>query len=56
MFAIKSGADKALDLAREAFSQCSEAVYELCEEYKSTYDLPALKVNLALECRKLKSF
>jgi DNA mismatch repair ATPase MutS len=44
VFAIRSGADQALDISRKTFSECSEAVYELCEEYKSEYGLTNLKV------------
>jgi len=44
VFAIRSGADQALDISRKTFSECSEAIYELCEEYKSEYGLTNLKV------------
>lgn len=45
IFAIKPGIDQALDLARKAFSECSEAIYELYEEYKNNMELPNLKLH-----------
>ncbi len=43
-FAVKSGVDGILDLARSTFCRVTEQVHELVDKYKTEYGLDALKV------------
>ena len=43
-FAVKSGVDGILDLARSTFCRVTEQVHELVEKYRTEYGLDALKV------------
>ncbi len=43
-FAVRSGVDGILDLARSTFCRVTEQVHELVDKYKSEYKLDALKV------------
>lgn len=45
-FAVRSGVDGILDLARSTFCRVTEQVHELVDKYKSEYGLDALKVCL----------
>ena len=44
-FAVKSGADGVLDLARSTFCRVTEQVHELVDKYKTDYGMEALKVH-----------
>ncbi|DBA95622.1 TPA: hypothetical protein ACH3X3_013469 [Trebouxia sp. C0006] len=46
-FAVKSGVDGILDLARSTFCRVTEQVHELVDKYKTEYGLDALKVSYA---------
>ncbi|XP_024357245.1 DNA mismatch repair protein MSH4 isoform X2 [Physcomitrium patens] len=43
-FAVKSGIDGYLDVAREVFSSTSEAIHELARRYREEFNLPNLKM------------
>jgi len=43
-FAVRSGVDGILDLARSTFCRVTEQVHELVDKYKTEYGLDALKV------------
>ena len=45
-FAVRSGVDGILDLARSTFCQVTEQVHELVDKYKTEYDMEALKVSV----------
>ena len=44
-FAVKSGVDGILDLARSTFCRVTEQVHELVDKYKTDYGMDALKVH-----------
>ncbi|KMZ57700.1 DNA mismatch repair protein mutS [Zostera marina] len=43
-FAVKSGVDGLLDVARRAFCDTSEAIHNLAEKYRQEFHLPNLKI------------
>ena len=43
-FAVKSGVNNLLDVARSTFCRLSEDIHNLAEKYRSQYQLQALKV------------
>ena len=45
-FAVRSGVDSILDLARSTFCRVTEQVHELVDKYKTEYGMEALKVKL----------
>lgn len=45
-FAVRSGVDGILDLARSTFCRVTEQVHELVDKYKAEYGMDALKVRL----------
>ena len=44
-FAVRSGADSILDLARSTFCRVTEQVHELVDKYKTEYGMDGLKVD-----------
>eukprot|EP00884_Botryococcus_braunii_P005264 jgi/Botrbrau1/14739/Bobra.0108s0083.2 len=44
-FAVKSGQDGLLDLARETFQRLSEEIYSLLPVYRENFDLPTLQLS-----------
>ena len=48
-FAVRSGVDSILDLARSTFCCVTEQVHELVDKYKTEYGMEALKVRLSLD-------
>ena len=44
-FAVRSGVDGILDLARSTFCRVTEQVHELVDKYKIEHEFEALKVN-----------
>lgn len=46
-FAVKSGVDGILDLARSTFCRVTEQVHELVDKYKTDFGIGALKVPTA---------
>ena len=44
-FAVKSGVDSFLDLARSSFCRISEDIHELAAKYRETHSLESLKAS-----------
>lgn len=46
-FAVKSGVDSFLDLARSSFCRISEDIHELAAKYRETHSIDSLKASQA---------
>jgi hypothetical protein len=47
-FAVKPAKDSFLCLARQSFSEITESIHQLADSYKEEFDLPNLKVCMAV--------